>query len=126
MNRRTNTVVAEVQRYHDDQTSKAMMADLREREAARYHKAFVSYLTTGSDLELKDLQAGSDPAGGYLVSRQFMAELIGAEDGTAPFGQVEFKPNALAKYVKASKKLLRVGGPFAERVITEAIAEALA
>jgi len=52
--------------------------------------------------------------------------LIGSADATAPFGRASFKPSPLAKYVKATKKLLRAGGPFAERVITDALAEALA
>jgi HK97 family phage major capsid protein len=78
MNGRTK-ITAEVQRYQDEKLAREMLADVRSGEQARYHKAFTAYLLGRSDAELKDLQVNPDPAGGYLASRQFLAELVDAE-----------------------------------------------
>lgn len=164
------TIATEMKLFQEEQAAKALNADRREREATRYHKAFASYLLGEGDIELKDLRAGIDQAGGYLSGPQFMADLVDAEgtasamrrisrvlppttaeslevprqdsrftdatwtsellinglDTSSPYGRVAFRPYPIAKYVKVSKRLLREGGAFALRVITEAIAEAIA
>lgn len=49
----------------------------------------------------------------------------GAADAIEPFGSRKLEPSPIAKWVKVSKRLLRVGGPLAEQTIIVALAEAV-
>lgn len=62
-----------------------------------------------------------------LDSAEWTTELtIDDVDASHPFGAHKFRPLPLTKFVKVSKTLLRRGGRFADEVIMQAIAEALA
>ena len=126
-----------------------------EARIAAFRKWLGYGMKTMSGDERRELQADSDPAGGYIVPpQQFVQTLIkavddmvfirrmatvltltnaaslgqpeltndpsdadwtselatGGEDSTMDFGKREMKPNPLAKRIKVSNKLLRLGG----------------
>ena len=62
-----------------------------------------------------------------MTDAQWTTELgAGLADAIDMFGRRSFKPAPLAKYALASKALLRKGGAFAEQIIIDALAEAVA
>lgn len=130
--------------------------------------AWVKWLSEGrsalTDVEYRNLQADSDPAGGFVVPPQtFVADLIkfvddlvfirrlarkttltnaasmgfpeltndisdgdwtseiatGTEDSAMDFGKREFKPHPLAKRIKISNKLIRLGAIGVEQLTRE-------
>lgn len=78
------------------------------------------------------LEPGADSAAApnqdlRLTDAEWTSELfIGAEDAIEPFGARAFYPRPLAKFLKASKTMLRKGRSFAENIITDLLAEAVA